>query len=401
MKSYAILCFSLSALAGLSSCSSEAQPSAEAAEPEEAAPLSVTTASVAERMMDQTIEVVGSLGARERVELSFEVAGRLQQIGVDFGDRVREGRTVARLDPAEYTLRVKRTQASLAQALAQIGLSADGDPEAVETTPAMEQARAQLEDAESKFESAKALAETGDISRNRFTEIEKAFSARQASFEAAQHDLRRRQAQVAALQADLELAQKDLSETELRAPFAGEILERMASPGQYLKENTPVATLVKTRPLRLRALVPETAAGFVREGQAIVFRTDALGAKEFGGTITKVSPSLDPEARTLEVEARVRDSDPRLRPGMFAKLSIVINKDAPVLMAPEEAIYSIAGLNKLFIVKNGTVSEQPISPGKRAGGWVELRGAGLSPGDIVATSQLDQLHEGRKVRVRG
>ncbi len=400
MRAITVWISALGAVVALSGCSSDSQVAA-GTQQEPPAALEIRSAQIAERQVDRAIEVVGSLEPREKVDLSFEVAGRLDSIAVDFGNQVSKGSIIARLDPAEFKFRVERTEAALAQALAQIGLPPDGNPDALQTTPAIEQVRAQLEDAESKFESAKSLIESGDISRNRYIELEKTYEARKASVQAAEDQLRQLKAQIQALRADLNLAKRDLDETVLRAPFSGEILRRLVSRGQFLKENTPVATLVQTRPLRLRALVPESAAGHIASGQEIEFRTDALPDKSFHGIVEEISPSLDTQARTLEVEARVREDDPRLRPGMFVKVSIVVDRQATVLMVPREAVYEIAGLKKVFTIEDGKAVERRVRTGIEQDGWVEIIGDFASPGIPVAISDLDELQDGRAVTLRG
>ena len=112
-----------------------------------------------------------------------------------------------------------------------------------------------------KFENASRLVKTGDISQERFTEIEKVYQARQAALDAARDEARTLIANVQALKAEVKLAQKRLNDATVRAPFDGSVKEKLVSPGEYLKENTPILTLVKTNPLRLRVDLPESAAG--------------------------------------------------------------------------------------------------------------------------------------------
>ena len=367
------------------------------------APVEVRAGRLEQRAIERTIEVVGSLVARESAELAFEVSGRLASVEVDFGHRVGRGQELARLDPKEFHLQAARTRGSLAQALARIGLPPDGDPARIDQTPATRQAKAQLEDARSKYDSAAQLVKSGDISQLRFIELEKALRAREAAMQAAEDELRIQRAAIDSLRAELALAEEKIADTRLESPFDGEVTARMASPGQYLKENTPVLRVVKSRPLRLRAVLPETAAGAARARMALRFRAAAAPEKEFRGAIEELNPALDAQTRSLTVEARLLDDDPRLRPGMFVNVTLVTDASAAVLMAPRAALYEVAGVAKLFVIEGGKAVEQRVKTGAAADGWVEVaaeKPGALAAGRPVAMSGLAQLESGRAVTVR-
>ena len=125
------------------------------------------------------------------------------------------------------------------------------------------------------------LVKTGDISQERFTEIEKVYQSRQAALDAARDEARTLMANVQALKAEVKLAQKRLNDATVRAPFDGAVQEKLVSAGEYLKENTPILTLVKTNPVRLRVDLPESAAGTVHVGTNLTFTTDAAPGDTF------------------------------------------------------------------------------------------------------------------------
>ncbi len=364
----------------------------------ESEPPVVRVATAESRRLGKSIYVTGSLAPDESVTVSSEVAGRVAEIRVDFGQRVRKGEVVARLDPREYQLQYERSRAALAQALARIGLN-PGQEEAVpQSTPAIRQATAQFEEARFRYENAQRLVKSGDISQERFTELEKAFLARQAALDAARDDLRTQLANIQALRAEVQLAQKRLSDTTVRAPFDGSVSARLVSPGQYMKENTPIATLVKAHPLRLRVDIPEAAAAQVRAGASLTFTTDAAPGREFRAVVRELNPSLDARSRSLTVEARLADSDPRLRPGTFVQVRLDVAPEAVAVMVPKQALYQVAGLSKVFTIRDGRAVEHRITPGAEAGGWVEVPGDRIHAGDQVALSNLGALIDGARVK---
>ncbi|MBI1787724.1 MAG: biotin/lipoyl-binding protein [Acidobacteria bacterium] len=130
-------------------------------------PVEVAVAAAETRQMERALALTGSLLPDETVNLSAEVAGTLAQLFVDFGQPVRKGLIVAELDKRELNLQAERARAALSQAMARIGLSAGQEDANPDSTPALRQAIAQLEDARFKFESAERLVQSGDISRER------------------------------------------------------------------------------------------------------------------------------------------------------------------------------------------------------------------------------------------
>ncbi len=361
--------------------------------------IEVKTAPVEFHRVDRSISVTGSLVADESVSLSSEVAGRVQSLFFDFGQSVKKGQVVAQLDATEYRFQLDRSRAALAQARAQLGIDPGSEASPTET-PGMKQARAQMEDAKFKYESAAKLVKTGDISAERFTEVEKAWHAREAAFEATQNEMHTVWANIAGLKADVEIAQKRINDCSIRAPFDGAVAEKLVSPGQYTKENTALVTLVKTTPLRLRAELPEGVSDQVKTGSTLIFTTDAAPGVTFKATVRQLDPTLDAKSRMLTVEARMEGGDARLRPGMFVQVKLVTEPGAPVTVVPEQAVYSLAGLTKIFVVRDGKAHEIRLGAPNKTGGFVEVPGDTLKPGDRVAITNLPMLIEGAAVGVR-
>lgn len=351
--------------------------------------------------VDRVILVTGSLHPEDTVAISAEVAGRVKLVRFDFGQSVRAGEVIAEIDSQEYAIQLDRSKAALRQALARIGLDPSRETiQAPESTAALRQALAQAEDAKSKFETAGKLVKSGDISQERYTELEKAYRARQAAVDAARDEMRTLWAQVDTLRAEVRLAEKRVRDCTLRAPFEGAITSRAVAPGQYIKENTAIVTLVKTHPLRLRIEVPESAAGSVKVGDALTFTTDATPGETFRAVVRELNPSLDSRNRSLTAEARLEGANSRLRPGMFVQVRLVTAHAVPIVAVPKEAIYTIAGLTKLFVVRDGKAHEQRVTPGDELSGWLEVPAGRIKAGELVAVSQLGALVDGSAVEIR-
>ncbi len=398
MKNYLIMAVLLTLVA----CSKkESVVTAEASAAKKAEPVAVRVALAEERKTDRSILVTGSLLPDEIVTVVSEVPGKIATVNVDFGQSVRRGDIIAEMDKTEYQLQLDRSKAALAQALARLGLTpADGD-KSPENTPAMRQAWAQVEDAKFKFENASKLVKSGDISQERYNELEKLYRARLATYEAAKDEMRTQWASLDAIRADIKLMEKKLRDTTIRAPFDGSVSERRVAPGQYVKDNVPIVTLVKTNPMRLRLEIPETAAGVVRIGTGLEFTTDAAPGKTFQATVRELNPSLNEQSRTLMAEARLSGADPSLRPGMFVQVKLILERGVPAVVVPKEAVYTVAGLTKVFLVREGKLVECRVPPGQMLEEWMEVPADQIKRGDPVVINNLPQLSDGQPVVTTG
>lgn len=364
-------------------------------------PVAVRTAVAETRRVNRTVSVTGSLVPDESVTVSSEVAGRVVSMNADFGQVVKRGEVVAQLDRREFEIQLDRSKAALAQALARLGLSPGQENQPPTSTPGVRQAEAQMEDARFKYQNAAKLVKTGDISQERYTELEKAFRSRQAAVEAARDELRTLWSNMEGLRAEVRLAEKRLNDTTLTAPFDGAVTQKHVSPGQYVDRNVPVFTIVKTNPLRLRLEVPESDSALVRPGTAISFQTDAVPGERFQAIVRELNPSLDTRSRQLLVEARLTQSDPRLRPGLFVQVDLMLERDVPVVVVPKDAIYTVAGLTKLFVIRDGKAAELRVPPGRVLGDFIEVPQDQVKAGDRVAVEKLGVLYDGSPVSGKG
>jgi RND family efflux transporter MFP subunit len=387
-------------LIGLAGCGREKKEAVQAAT-NGLEPIAVNVAAAELRTVEKSISVTGSLGADESVVISPEVAGRVTNIYTDFGRTVQKGAVVAQIDRTEFQIQLDRTRAAFNQALARIGLQPGQENAPPQSTATMRQAQAQLEDARSKYESASRLVKSGDISQERFNEMEKAYRAREAAFEGTQDDLRTLWMNMEGLKAEVRMAEKRLNDTVIRAPFDGAIMQKHVSAGQYVRENTPLLTIVKVHPLRLRVEVPESATWSVKIGTPLSFVTDAAPGVTFQAAVRELNPSLDEKSRSLTAEARLNNQDARLRPGMFVQVNLVTERASQTVMVPKPAIYSIAGLTKVFAIRDGKAVEYRIAPGRELDGWVEVPQGGIQPGEQVAVSNVPMLVNDAPVRVAG
>jgi RND family efflux transporter MFP subunit len=378
----ALLGAALLAVSGVA-CGKDTTPAGAAGRAKAQEPRTVRAAAAAVGRLPRTVTVTGTLAADEEVVAGFKVAGRVSEIAVDLGSPVRKGQVLARLDPTDFRLRVEQAEAALRQVRAGLGLPRDGSGEGVdpEKTALVREARAVLEEARLNRDRTARLWEKNYIARSEVDSSQSRLLVAESRYQAALEEIRNRQELLAERSSGLALTRQQLADAVLGAPIDGAVRERRASVGEYLAAGAPVFGLVRVHPLRLRVAVPERDAASVRVGQAVRVLLEGDPAA-YAGRVARVSPSIQEQNRTLIVEAEVANRDGRLRPGSFARAEIVVEADRTAVTVPAGTVVTFAGLEKVFVVKDGKAVEKRIRTGRRSGDRVEIL-EGVAAGDAV------------------
>lgn len=387
------------ALALASACSSspadDRGPSSTARDP-----VAVHVASVTMRDRPVALTLDGTLLADEESNVTGVVAGRVVKVHVERGSKVDAGQPLVELRDVDYRLQQKTAKAQLAEARARLGMKRDGRPPDPAKMPDVLAAKAEWDLAKTDFERAESLAASGALSQ---AELDSARTRLASAKERHQTMLNAARGSVAALntaKAALEQASASAEETIVRAPFAGEVVERMISPGEWVMPQTPLVTIVRTDPLRIELSVPQQHLRDVQPGQKVALRVDALPDKAFEATVRYVSAAVQRDTRALRVEAVVPNPDGLLRPGLFATARLETGGQQKVAEVPAEAVRTEAGVSRVFVVADGKVQERVVSVSERTSETVIIA-EGLSEGDMVAVDELDRLGDGVAVQVQG
>jgi len=369
-------------LATLTCSCSKAPDSQRPGNPGNAAARAVRVAVVETQPMERVVLATGSLLAQEQATLSIKVPGRLHTVAVDLGSVVKKGDLLAQVDPKDYELRVKQSAAALAQARAALGLPLDGtsDTVEIEKTSLVKEAQAVLNEAARKRERLVELSKTGIAAPSELDTAVAGHLVALNKYEAALDEARTRLAALAQRRAELAIADKQFEDTSLRAPFDGAIQQRVAGLGEFLPAGTPVVTLVRTDPLRLRVEVTEREAAGVRAGQPVRLRVEGE-TNAVRGVLARVSPAIVEQSRMLIAEADV-PNDGSLRPGLFVRAEIVTRERDAGLAIPASALIVFAGIEKVVLARDGKAAERTVITGRRGPVWIEIV-SGLKAGEVV------------------
>ncbi len=354
-------------------------------------PKQVKLAQAEVRNLTRTVTAPGTLGADEQATLSFKVAGRLKVLKVDLGTVVAKGQTIAQLETMDFQVRLQQAEAALQQARARLGLPPQGESDRIttENTALVREAKAVLEEARQNRERSMQLFNQGIQPRAELDRSESLFKVAESRYQDAVEEVRNREAVLLQRRSELAISRQQLAETTIYAPYNGAIRERRASMGEFLAAGTPVVTIVRLHPLRLRVEVPEREAQGIRVGQSVRVAIEGESDQYYSGRVARLSPAFQEQSRTLIIEAEVDNQQGRIRPGSFAKAEIQTASTSGVIMIPASALVTFAGIQKVFTVKDNKAVEKNVVTGKREGEWVVVEGLDantqviLSPGNLV------------------
>jgi membrane fusion protein (multidrug efflux system) len=303
--------------------------------------ITVDVIKVARAPMPQTITAVGSLRSDESVMLRPEVAGRINAIQFREGQPVTKGTILVRLDPVVNQAEVQ-------------------------------QARANLTLAKSKFNRAVDLAKQNFISGQAKDEAENNLKVAEAA---------------------LSLAEAHLAKTDIRAPFSGVIGLRSVSVGDYVKEGADMVNIEAIDPLKVDFRVPETFFRQVQTGQPLSIALDSFPGKLYDGKVIAVNPLIDAAGRSVVIRAQVGNNESRLRPGMFARVRLVTKDAHDALVVPEQAIVPEGDEQYVFRVLDGKAVRTRVETGQRRDAKVEIV-KGLGFDDVVVIAGQIKLRDG-------
>lgn len=380
----------------ISSCTKQAPVQAK----QEAGPVQIKAAPVSSREVRRVVQSVGTLFPFDEGVTSAEIDGRVVEVNADLGDRVEKGQVLVRISDEEQKYLLAQTEAQLRMAMERVGLRNENERvKDIREASEVRRAQADLFDAEQHFKRIRSLVDQGIGSKAELDQAESRFKAQQAAYDATINQARNLIQDIERNKASLELQRKKLRDTTVYAPFSAAVKERQVTMGQFVRANTPLFTLVKTDPIRLRLEVPERMAPWIKTGQIAEVSVEAFGDRKFQGKVWRISPMVDQSKRTFIVEALIDNPQGELKPGSYARASLPTDKNETVKLVPSRAVAYVFGSNKAYVVTAAnTIEARDVKLGDRFEQNVEIL-EGIEDGEMVAVSQLNRLDTGSKVSV--
>lgn len=199
-------------------------------------------------------------------------------------------------------------------------------------------------------------------------------------------------------QAKVELALARQSKTRITAPFDGILGLRRVSVGDFVNAGDDLVNIESIDPIKIDFRVPERSLALIATGQAIDITVDAFPGRTFRGEIYALDPQIDPAGRSVAMRARITNRDGLLRPGLFARVSVIVSNRAQAITVPEQAIIPFGTDRYVFRVIDGVAKRTKVTLGVRRQGAVEVVD-GLNADDVVVTAGQLKLKDGAPVTV--
>ena len=297
------------------------------------------------RVVD-TVSAVGTLLAEESVIIRPEIDGRIMDLHFEEGQAVRSGGKLVTIDSSQYSAQLNAVKADLR------------------------------------------------TEQQRFERLQELFEKKFISKEA----LDTQQGAVEKLAAKVEEANSILKKTVINAPFSGVVGLREISPGAYLRAGSDIVKLENISSIKVDFRVPEVYLSKLTGKPVVSLKLDAYPNNVFKGKVYAIQPGIDESTRTVLMRARISNKQQKLKPGMFARVSLTLDVRTDAISIPEEALWPQGTKNYVYKIVDGMVNLTEVQVGKRKPGSVEIS-RGLEPGDFVVTEGQIKLRDGAPVSV--
>lgn len=364
----------------------------------------------------------GRASAEREVNLSFRVSGPLIIRPVDVGDEVKPGEIVARIDPRDFEVLLRNTEAQLASAEAQLAAMREARPEDIrraEAEVAKAEAAAKLADQDLTRLLNIQADDPGAVAQSALDRAVDQKSAADAMLSnaleglqiartgARKEDIEAKEAEIASLAATVDTASDNLGYTYLKAPFGGIVTQTYVENFETVIAKQPIVRLLDASRIEFTIFVPESQITYAPYVQSIAVRFDALPDVEVEAHIKEIGKEASQATRTYPVTL-VMDQPPdaEILPGMAGQASVAAelpeSASAAGIDVPATAIFSADDIEKSYVwvvdEAEQTLSRREVETGQLTAYGIMVT-SGLEPGDLIVTKGVNSLAEGQEVRV--
>jgi HlyD family secretion protein len=377
---------------------------------------------------ESVLSASGYVVAHHKIAVGAKVMGRVAWIGVEKGDIVQEGQVLVRLEDSEFRAQVNQANANLAAAQARLDQLRSGSrpQEKLKDKAAVLQAEASLKTAEADYQRAETLYRSGVASK---AELDHALAQRDtaaALVEAARQssamtdigprteEIRAAAAQVQQMKAALDYAHTQLAATEIKAPVAGTVLQRIVERGEMVSPSafggsgarTSVVDLADLTDLQIELDISQSDFSRLKMGQRTEIIPEAFANLRYTGYIAEIAPEANRAKSTVQIKVKVENPNEHLRPEMNARVNFLTDKPSQTesqpsarVLVPKQAVIRKDGSTFVFVIKGSKVEQRTIRTGDESGDAYYVLD-GLSGNESVAIAGADKLRDGDRVKIQ-
>ena len=385
-----------------------------------------TAISAANAPNGVVLNATGYIVAAHKIELAAKVVGKVSWIGVDKGDRVKEGQVLVRLEDDEYQAYLQQARGQLVNLQAKLDEAMHGSrPEEVAQALAnLNSAKADLDNAKVSLDRARNTVKENlgsqqslDDAQGRYDSAVHKVNSLQKAYELVklgprQEEIDSLRGQVDQAKGALAYAETNLDNTVIRAPVTGTILERAVEKGEFVTTSFVgdrgakgyVVSIADLNDLEVELDISQNDFAKLHSGQHGIITTDAFPDLKYAGYIKEISPEANRQKATVQIKVKVEKPDDHLRPEMNASVAFLADQkpaaagDAParpVVMVPAAAVHD----GTVFVVLDGRAVRRPVKTGATSNQNVRIE-EGLIGGEDVIVAPPPGLKDGDKVRTK-
>lgn len=370
---------------------------------EKPAGVPVQLATVESGTLDDISEYVGYLESRRSVTLQPQVDGQVSEISVQAGDRVQQGTTLMRINPARQQASVSSVLAAAASSQAEL----ENAKQVLRARAADRRSRlSDLKFQQQQYQRYSQLGKEGAVSQQEVDQYRNSYDAARAALEAIEADIRAQTASIARLERNVQQAQANINQQQVElqyysisAPFTGTVGNIPAKVGDYVNQSTRLLTVTQNQPLEVNVSIPSEKSSQLETGMTIQL-VDAQGKVVGNSKIFFISPNVNNQSQSVLVKSLYENPDERLRADQQVRARVIWSR-RPGILIPTAAISRIAGQNFVFVAqeqdKSKLVAKQtPVKLGTIQGNSYQVVD-GLQSGDRIVTSGILKLSNGTAI----
>ncbi len=314
--------------------------------------------------VEDAVSAVGSVEANRDVMVSSETAGRVTAVLVEVGASVKKGQTLVQVDAELKEVAVQQARAGLLAA------------------------KTNMEKAKKDFERTEKLYASGDVADVELEGYRLAYHAAEAGYQSAVAGTR--------------LAERQLADTRIASPIAGQVASRLVELGEMVGPGREVANVIDISTMKVRLSIPEEEVRKLHAGQTAELRVDSHPGVVYRGTVHTVgAKSESPQGHTYPVEVLVQNTPGTLlRAGMFARVAIRTNAVKNVIVVDRNSLVELDGRTAVFVAKDGVAHLRPVTLGLNGASHAQVV-SGLTEGELVVSFGHKALKDGAPVAYKG
>ena len=315
--------------------------------------------------------ITGKVAPSSEVIIVPKIGGRVAQVPVDIGSKVKKGDLLLKTDTTDLEIQLTAAINGLTNAK----LTHD-------------QAVLNHNNAKANYERMKSLFQEGAVSQQQLEQAE-------LQYNLAKDAMSQPVAETAMNQ--VEGIRQQIADAAITSPIDGEVATRQIDPGEMAGPSAPVMSVVNIDRVFVEGTISESDIALVKEGQEVIVRVDATGGS-FTGKVKLLSPVANPQTKGYPVKIEIDNADRKLKPGMFAEIELVTKNKEGVVVIPKEALITRGSGKVIFVVKGSVVEQRQVETGIETDNMTEIV-KGLSEGEKFVTEGQHSLADKTKVTV--